>query len=212
MKKKKILLSFFVIFVCMAVSIVWANYSIKRGAEPYITDDLRRVPFVKTGVLLGTGKYLQNGLINDFFEKRIKATVTLFKSGKIRFILISGDNSTKQYNEPQDMKHALVKQGIPEKFIYLDYAGFRTFDSMIRAKEIFNQDSFVVISQKFHNERAVYIARNNGVIAFGYNAEDVSAYNGFLTNMRELFARVKVFLDIFFGVKPTYLGEKIRIQ
>lgn len=100
MKKKKILLSFFVIFVCMAVSIVWANYSIKRGAEPYITDDLRRVPFVKTGVLLGTGKYLQNGLINDFFEKRIKATVTLFKSGKIRFILISGDNSTKQYNEP----------------------------------------------------------------------------------------------------------------
>lgn len=110
------------------------------------------------------------------------------------------------------MKHALVKQGIPEKFIYLDYAGFRTFDSMIRAKEIFNQDSFVVISQKFHNERAVYIVRNNGVIAFGYNAEDVSAYNGFLTNIRELFARVKVFLDIFFGVKPTYLGEKIRIQ
>lgn len=212
MKKKKILLSFFVIFVCMAVSIVWANYSIQRSAEPYITDDLRRVPFMKTGVLLGSGKYLQNGLINDFFEKRIKATVTLFKSGKIRFILISGDNSTQQYNEPQDMKDALVKFGIPEKFIYLDYAGFRTFDSMIRAKEIFDQDSFIVISQKFHNERAVYIARNNGIVAFGYNAEDVSAYNGFLTNVRELFARAKVFLDTFFGVKPTYLGEKIHIQ
>jgi SanA protein len=105
-----------------------------------------------------------------------------------------------------------MKAGIPDSVIYLDYAGFRTFDSMIRAKEIFGQNKFIVVSQKFHNERAIFIARKYNMEVYGYNAEDVNAASGFKTKVRELFARVKVFIDVYSGKKPKFLGEKITIK
>lgn len=154
---------------------------------------------------------MRNGTKNYFFYNRIAAAETLFKSGKIKFLIISGDNSLSYYNEPEDMKKELVKAGIPDSVIYLDYAGFRTFDSMIRAKEIFGQTKFIVVSQQFHNERAVFIARKYNIEAYGYNAEDVDAYSGFKTKLRELFARVKVFIDVYSNKKPKFLGEKINI-
>ena len=110
------------------------------------------------------------------------------------------------------MKAELVKNGIPDSLIYLDYAGFRTLDAVVRARDIFGQNSFIVISQKFHNERAVYLARKFGINAFGYNAKEVQAYKGFKTKLRKFFARDKMFLDLFFGVKPKFLGEKITIK
>ena len=161
---------------------------------------------------LGTSKYLRKGSVNEFWKNRIDATVTLFNLGKIKSIIISGDNSKLYYNEPIEMKKELVKLGIPDSVIYLDYAGFRTFDSMIRAYKIFGQSSFTVISQKFHNERAVYIARHYGIYAIGFNAKEVNAYNGFKTALREKFARVKLFMDFLFDRQPKFLGEKIRIN
>ena len=107
------------------------------------------------GLLLGTGKFLKNGCKNLYFFNRIDATEQLYKSGKIQYILISGDNSTKNYSEPEDMQAELIKRGIPADKIVLDFAGFRTLDSVVRAKEIFGQNSFIIISQKFHNERAM---------------------------------------------------------
>lgn len=189
-----------------------ANWKITKNAQGFIFSDIEQLKPVKTGLLLGTSKLLNNGTKNDFFYHRIEATVALLKNQKIKYVIVSGDNSRADYNEPLDMKKALMDQGIPDSVIFLDYAGFRTFDSVIRAKEVFSQDSFIVISQKFHNERAVYIARQNQITAFGYNAQEVEAYKGFKTKLREFFARDKVFLDNLFGTTPKYLGEKIKIE
>ena len=164
------------------------------------------------GLLLGTSKKVKSGRNNQYFFNRIDATVDLYKNGKIKNVIISGDHGRKDYNEPEDMKTELMKGGIPDSVIYLDYAGFRTLDAVIRAKEVFGQASFLVISQQFHNERAVFIARHLGISAFGYNAKEVGARYGFRTKVREFFARDKVFLDLIFGVKAKFLGEKIVIK
>ncbi len=208
MRYKWLILSTLTIFLIVTI---WANRTVTETSEQYITGNIENLADNNIGLLLGTSKNLANGNNNQFFFNRIDATVELYSKRKIKNIIISGDNSTVGYNEPQDMKEELVKRGIPENHIYLDYAGFRTLDAVIRAREIFGQNSFTVISQKFHNERAVYIARKNGINAFGYNAKEVDAYNGFKTKVRELFARDKVFIDLLFGVKPKFLGEKIII-
>jgi SanA protein len=207
----------FIIYILISIAIVfalttWANITVYQTAKRFISDDMANVKPNNVGLLLGTSRNLKNGAKNDFFFNRIDAAVELFKGGKIRNIIISGDNSKADYNEPIDMKAELVKNGIPDSLIYLDYAGFRTLDAVVRARDIFGQNSFIVISQKFHNERAVYLARKFGIDAFGYNAKEVQAYKGFKTKLREFFARDKMFLDLLFGVKPKFLGEKIIVK
>lgn len=209
--KKKILWFVLAFTFLVLIFTIIANYKIDSSTTNYIKDNVDDLPACKVGLLLGTSKFLRAGVPNEYFNNRIKAAVELFKSGKIKYILVSGDNGKKYYNEPLDMKKELLKSGIPDSAIYLDNAGFRTFDSVIRGKEIFGQNSYIVISQNFHNQRAVYIARHYNIEAYGYNAKDVSAYNGFRTKVREFFARAKVFIDIFIGKEPKYLGEKIII-
>lgn len=195
------------------VVLIWvSNYTINSRTKRLLFSEVNSVPQNKTGLLLGTSKYLRSGKVNLYFEYRIQATEKLYKSGKIQAVVISGDNSRKDYNEPLDMKTELVKRGIPENKIYLDYAGFRTFDSVYRMKEIFGQESFTLISQQFHNQRAVYIANSLGLKAIGFNARDVNAYSGFRTKVREKLARVKMFIDIVMDKKPKYLGEKIAVE
>lgn len=195
------------------ISIILSNMIIKGTTKNFVFDDVKALPACKTGVLLGCSKKLQNGRYNNlYFFYRIDATVALFQSGKIQNIIISGDNSRKDYSEPEDMQAELIKRGIPQDKIYLDFAGFRTLDSVVRAKEIFGQEEYIIISQRFHNERAVYLARKNGIEAFGYNAKDVDKYFGFKTQLREYFARVKVFVDLVLGVDPKFGGEKIVIK
>ena len=215
MKKKvfKIVLWILIIGTSLSLfSLFFCNYKINKETKDLVFDSIENLPENKVGLLLGTSKYLRSGVLNQYFEYRISAAEQLFKSGKIKFIVISGDNSRKNYNEPQDMKNELVKRGIPEEKIYLDYAGFRTFDSMYRMKAIFGQSNFTIISQKFHNQRAVFIANTLGMNTVGYNAKDVTAYYGFKTNLREKFARVKVFFDFTVNKKPKFLGEKIIIE
>jgi SanA protein len=194
------------------VLIVYMNFRINQKTKNFVFDSVEFIPENTVGLLLGTSKLLKAGTPNQYFFNRINAAVELFRAGKIKIIVISGDNSKKHYNEPQDMKEELVKRGIPENKIYLDYAGFRTFDSMYRMREIFGQKKFTVISQKFHNQRAIYIGNSLGLNSIGYNAKDVNAYNGFKTKLREKFARVKVFIDLTFNKKPKFLGEKIIID
>jgi SanA protein len=209
----KILKWLFVSGVLMSViMIIFMNCRIKKKKKNFVFENVEIIPENKVGLLLGTSKLLKSGHPNQYFYNRITAAVELFEAGKIKIIVISGDNSKKHYNEPQDMKEELVKRGIPKNKIYLDYAGFRTYDSMYRMKEIFGQNSFTIISQKFHNQRAIYIANSLGLNTVGYNAKDVDAYNGFKTKLREKFARVKVFIDLMFNKKPKFLGEKIIIE
>ena len=214
-KTKKFLKKSFYTILILAISSLlftfFANYRIEKSTEEFVTDKLEILPKTKVAVVLGTAPNLVGGYQNYYFTYRIEAATKLYKSGKVTHFILSGDHGRKNYNEPEAMKQALVQNGIPANVIYLDHAGFRTLDSMIRAKEIFGQNEFIVVSQEFHNERAVYIARQNGIKAFGYNAKDVNKHTGLKTNIREYFARTKVFIDSFFNVQPKFLGEKIEI-
>ncbi|WP_047450730.1 vancomycin high temperature exclusion protein [Alistipes sp. ZOR0009] len=194
------------------ILIIYANNKIEKASEKDVFYSVSEIPSNNVGLLLGTSKYLRSGKPNQYFENRITATVQLYKAGKIKNVVISGDHGKKNYNEPQDMKNELVKQGIPQESIYLDYAGFRTYDSVYRIKEIFGQTNFTIISQEFHNKRALYIAKSLNLHASGFNAKDVDAYNGFKTKVREKFARVKMLIDLAISKKPKYLGEKIEIK
>lgn len=205
----KLLIFILVIFL---ISIIGANMIVEKSAKDKVYNSTEQIPYNKVGLLLGTAKYLSNDWINLYYKYRIEAAVKLYKSGKIDFILVSGDNSTKDYDEPTTIKNDLIKNGIPANRIFLDYAGFRTLDSVVRSKEIFGQESITVISQQFHNERAIYIAKRKNINAIGFNAEDVNVNYGKKTLLREKFARVKMILDLTFGKNPKFLGEKIVIE
>lgn len=196
----------------LVVFTLFCNWRVTSVSNPYIYSSVDSVPQQKVGMVLGTSKLLKSGYPNLYFVYRIDAAAELFHSGKVTYLIVSGDNGSENYNEPEDMKNALVEKGVPEEKIILDYAGFRTFDSVIRAKEVFGQTSFIIISQKFHNQRAVYIARKNGIEAYGYNAKDVVKYGGLKTKAREYFARTNLFIDQFIGKQPKFLGEKINIE
>lgn len=215
MKTKVILRKTIYVLIAMLLLMVGcvfiADGLIKSFAKDKLYTEVNTVPKNKVGVVLGTSKYLVNGHINQYYQFRIDAAAELYLSGKVEFILVSGDNRHHSYNEPQTFKNDLVKKGIPEEKIYLDYAGFRTLDSMVRAKEVFGQESITVISQKFHNERAIYLAEKRGLKAIGFNAKDVNLRSGVKVQMREYFARVKMFSDLIFSKQPHFLGEQIEI-
>ncbi|MBS9767273.1 MAG: YdcF family protein [Flavobacteriaceae bacterium] len=199
--------SFFLFFfILISYKIVESN------ARGKLYNDVATIPQNKVGLLLGTSKYVRTGHINLYYKYRIDATIALFRAGKISYILISGDNRTKSYNEPITMQKDLIKAGIPPEKIKLDYAGFRTLASVVRCKEVFGQKAFTIISQPFHNKRALFIAKHKGINAIGYNAEKVGTHYGLKTTIREVFARCKMSLDLIFGVQPKFLGDKILIE
>ena len=174
------------------------------------TDD---VPSCKTGLILGTSRYLVGGNQNLYFTYRIDAAVKLFKANKVQKLILSGDNRVNDYNEPKEMKKALLAQNIPDSCLVMDYAGLRTFDSMVRCKEVFGQDSVIVISQQFHNARALFIANRIGLTAFGFNAQQVINQKVWKMKLREFFSRIKCVLDLYvFSTKAKHLGNKIIIN
>lgn len=210
--KKKIKIALILILISSVVFIISSNLLIENAAKNKTFFEASEITKNKVGLVLGTAKMTSNGKINLYFEYRIEATVELFKKGKIDFVLVSGDNGTKSYNEPREFRDELVKRGIPLNKIFLDYAGFRTLDSVVRAKEIFGQETITIISQKFHNERAIYLATHYDINAIGFNAKNPEGSYGIKTQVREYFARTKAFVDIIIGVDPKFLGEKIIIE
>lgn len=208
---KRIILVF-VIGVVLVVGIVaFANWKIPHDTKDFIYGSVDSIPEQKAALVLGTARYIGNRE-NLYFRYRIQAAKELYEAGKIKVFVVSGDNSRKDYNEAQDMRDALVEVGVPDSIIHMDYAGLRTLDSVVRINEIFGQESFIIVSQEFHNERAVFLAQHYGLTAYGYNAKDIKL-NRFSvkTKVRELFARVKVFVDIISGKGPKYLGDPIEI-
>lgn len=185
------------------VTFHWISFK----AKGLTYDDIDTIPKNNVGLVLGASKWAPSGNINLFYKHRVDAAVALYKAGKIDYILISGDNGRKDYDEPTDFKNDLVAKGIPAEHIFLDYAGFRTLDSIVRAKKIFGQNAITIISQKFHNERAIYIAQHYDIEAIAYNAKDV-----YKTPPREYLARTKARLDLLFNIKPKFLGDKIAIK
>jgi len=175
--------------------------------------DVSAIPSNRVGVLLGTSPVGRSGKPNKFYVYRIEACVALYQAGKIERILVSGDNSRTTYDEPTRIKEDLIAAGVPDSVIYLDYAGFRTLDSMVRAKEVFGLNSFTIISQPFHNERALFITSRKGIDGVAYNAQDVQVKRWQIRmTVREWLARTKAVLDIHTGKQPHFLGEQIAIE
>lgn len=188
-------------------------YYVRYASRGKMYRTVKAIPENRVGVLLGTSpvsRYTKQS--NPYYVFRIEAAVKLYKAGKIKRVLISGDNRKKDYNEPEMMKADLVAEGIPAAHIYCDYAGFRTLDSMVRAKKVFGLDNFTVISQEFHNARAIVLAAWQDIDVIGFNARDVKIEKGMYVFMREMLARVKMVLDIAVNKQPHFLGEPIEIK
>jgi len=212
MRKKRVFFYSILFAIISVVTIIYlCNKIIVDAAKDNLYSEVNKIPFNKVGLLLGANKYGGHGHNNPYYYYRIEAAIKLLNNAKIKYIIISGDNSRKDYNEPESMRSDLIKGGIDSTKIYLDNAGFRTFDSIIRLKAIFGQDSVTIISQQFHNERAIYTASRVGIIAIGFNAKEAGNVQGLETPWRERLARVKTFLDFWLGKKPKFLGSKIII-
>lgn len=200
-------------FLLVVFSIMGAAFLISGAAEGRMYSRTEAIPHRRVGLLLGCQKNHGNGSPNLYFMPRVVAAAKLFKAGKVDFLLVSGDNHTVGYDETTDMKESLVQAGVPADRIVCDYAGFRTLDSVVRAKEVFGQDGLTIISQPFHSQRAIFIASHFGVDAIGFSAGDVDLFNGFRIRIREMLARVKAVMDVYLlRTQPRFLGEKIVIQ
>ena len=197
------------ISVVLISFVVFSNILIANYASEKIFNDENETPETSVALLLGTSRYTVRGNTNLYFKYRIQATTNLYKSGKIKHIIVSGDNSLTSYNEPREMRKALLANGIPDSSITLDFAGFRTLDSVVRCKEVFGQDNFIIISQHFHLERALYIAKKFNINAMGFAAQNPPEKYSFKTNVREYFARTKAIIDLYFlNTQPKFLGKK----
>lgn len=195
----------------VVVVIAYANITAIWASRGRLFDEASDVPKSTVGLVFGTTDRV-NGNENLYFRYRIDAAVRIWKTGKLETLIVSGDNRSRFYNEPEKMKQALVERGIPEDRIVCDFAGLRTLDSVVRAKEIFGVHSVLFISQRFQNERAVYIAKAHGIQAYGFNAQDVETQAGMKTKIREVGARVKMWLDVnLLDTRPIHLGEKIGL-
>ena len=201
-------------FVCSIVAItvlLASELLIVAKAKDKIFTNVEDVPTNEIGLLLGTSKYANNGLKNLYFIYRTQAAAELYKSGKVKKVLISGDNSTENYSEPEDMQAELIGLGVPAEAIVLDYAGFDTYDSVVRASQIFGQQKFTIISQQFQNERAIYIAQAFDLDVIAFNAQAVPIGVAPRVYIRERLARIKMMLDLFIKSDPKFLGDKIEI-
>lgn len=189
--------------------VVFSNILIANYASEKIFTQENETPETSVALLLGTSRYTVRGNTNLYFKYRIQATTNLYKSGKIKHIIVSGDNSLSSYNEPREMRKALIANGIPDSSITLDFAGFRTLDSVVRCKEVFGQNNFIIVSQQFHLERALFIADKFDIDAIGFVAKNPPEKYSFKTNFREYFARTKAIIDIYIlNTQPKFLGEK----
>lgn len=197
----------FLLLICF---VLVSNWVIISSANKSIYNSVIETPDGnKVALLLGTSRYRVGGATNLYFKYRINAAVELYESGKIEHIVVSGDNREENYNEPKQMQIVLLSRGIPKSAITLDYAGFRTLDSVVRCKKVFGQTKFIIISQRFHIERALFIAKKYDIDAIGFAAQDPPQKYSTKTKIREIFAKSKAVIDLYIiNKKPKFLGEK----
>ena len=199
----------FVVFIIGSVLMLVANIWVVTSTKVKILTDYKDLPDSSVALVLGTSNKLTNGSPNPFFEDRILAAANLFRHGKASRFLLSGDNRTKYYNEPLEMKKALIKAGVPVSAITLDYAGLRTFDSIVRCKEIFGHNKIVIVTQPFHCYRALFISQFYKMDAVALMTDSPMPDNSARVYVREYFARAKAILDLYFlNTAPKHLNNK----
>ena len=196
-RRRQILYSSIAILVILAIIVALCNISVDRNAEGRTFSNINDVPTMQTALLLGTNPKTRDGKRpSSFYLARINATAELYKHGKFRQLIISGDKR-KGYDEPQTMRHDLIERGVPDSIITMDGQGYRTLLSMRNIKQHFRVNDMIIISQKWHNERSIFLADKMNIKAVGYNADDVRHPRAIWTHIRELLARVKLFIDLY---------------
>lgn len=191
---------------------LWISWT----AASSITSSLDTIAPAKAALVLGTSPKVRSGRPNAFFEHRMDAAADLFRANKVEYVIVSGNQArggraAGGYDEPAAMRDALMARGVPESRIYRDYAGFHTRDSVARARDIFGQTDPIVVSQKFHIERAIFLAQAHGMAFRGYPAADVSAYYGAMTFAREIGSRIVALTDWVFTRGARFGGAPVRL-
>lgn len=203
---KRVILALIFVFVLLLAG---CNLWIVKSTEAKVYSDLSKLPGHRVGLVLGTSYRSAGGGPNPFFDNRIKTAADLYRLGKIDHFILSGDNSTRFYNEPVEMRKALINAGVPLSAVTLDYAGLRTLDSVVRSKQIFGQDKITIITQSFHSYRALFISDFYDIDAVAMVAEDPEFDRAFRVQLREYLARTKAVLDLYvFKTEPHHLGKK----
>jgi SanA protein len=197
----------------LVVFVAGVNYYVTTANRDRLYTDLTKVPPAEVALVLGTSPRLRNGGQNQHFSGRMDAAAALYRAGKVRHLLVSGDNRKLNYNEPVMMRKALIARGVPAGAITCDFAGFRTLDSVVRAREIFGLQRCLIVTQRYHNPRALEIARATGLDADGFSPPDVDFANSFTTECREVLARVAAVLDLYLLDRdPHFLGKPEPIK
>jgi SanA protein len=187
-----------------------ATRHVSAEAAPFVKDRVSDLPRLRVGLVLGCAPTLADGRRNLYFERRMAAAIELFRAKRVDYLLLSGDHAAADYDEPSAMRQALVQAGVPESRLVLDYAGFRTLDSVARAKSVFGLREVIIVSQRFHNERAVYLARRYGLTAFGFDAKEVGGSAGARMAVREVASRLCAVLDAqLLHTQPRFAGPPV---
>lgn len=208
----KLVRLFFYLFIVFCVLFLFTNVWIVRSTRDKVYNNVSLIPSGRMALVLGTSHKTIRGNPNPFFEKRMETALTLYRHGKVSHFILSGDNSSRYYNEPKEMKKALIKLGVPEHAITLDYAGLRTLDSIVRSKEIFGQKSITIITQPFHSYRALFISDFYDIDAVAMVAAEPDFGETPGVRVREYFARAKAVLDLYvLRTGPRFLGRKEEI-
>jgi len=212
-KKKKIFKAAFFAFFLAAAGLsffVAMNLEIVKFSKEYLYSDCNLIPKSQAVIILGA-KVQKGGSLSDMYKDRADAAIEIYRKGKAEKIIVSGDHGGKEYDEVNAAKKYLLEQNIPAKDIFLDHAGFDTYDSLYRARDIFQVEQLIISTQDFHLSRAVYIARKLGIEAFGIRT-DRHIYGGEnFYQAREALARIKAHVEVFCQAKPKFLGEPIPI-
>jgi len=207
---KKITLALLLSFVLTVVS---CNVWIVESTSSRVFDDLTKLPNHRMALVLGTSHKTVEGEANPFFEKRIEMAAMLYKLGKVDHFILSGDNRSMFYNEPRQMRKALINKGVPATAITLDYAGLRTLDSIVRCKEIFGQEKIIIITQPFHSYRALFISNYYNLDAVAMVAGEPEFEYSVKVRIREYFARTKAVLDLYvLKTTPRFMGQKEEVK
>lgn len=192
-----------------AIALLYGAQEIPRRITGRCYDDASEIPTNHVGLVLGCTRTLESGRPNLYFVYRIEAAAALFRAGKVDVLLVSGASHRADVDEAASMKEALVEAGVPEAVVVCDCHGYRTIDSVLRAKRVYGQEKLTIVSQAFHNHRAIYIAEHHGIEAIGFDAVDVAPPRGRLVRIREYFARMRVLVDIHVSnTQPRVLGER----
>jgi len=213
-RKKKRLLFRVVMLPLLVIGafILFCNLWVVLSTNSRVYDSIDEVKNNSIGLVLGTAKKVAPTSPNPHFEHRMAAAMELFREGKINHLLVSGDGGSRYYNEPRDMTAKLVSLKVPEKAISSDNSGYRTLDSIIRAKKIYGLNEVTIISDGFHVNRALFVARKMGLDAIAFSSQPVKLKYSLNTRLREYLARVLVVLDLYvFDTQPEQMGDPVSI-